>query len=170
MYCPNCGSNNPDDSDVCISCGENLNPSSRKVNLSKSSGTAGASSPVKARKVSPKSIVSMVLGIAGLNFATLAPIYAIIAVVASAAGRSYSYSSSYYAAEIAAISIIAIVFGAVGLGLGIPALILSPRGLEDGTAPANRGISKCGRITGTISVILSGISVTAALFAMLSAF
>lgn len=174
MKCPYCGAENAETAKVCTGCGEVLEGVVPKVTLSKE--PAAASKPL--RKFSPKSIVSMVLGLISVNVATGAAVYSGLAVALFEAVRvnlSRSSSSYYYysgsAADFGAAAVIAIMcfaFAAIGIGTAIPALVLSPKGMREGTAPGNHGIAKCGKVTGIIGLILCGISVAVALIALFS--
>ena len=177
MLCPNCGNQNAEDLKFCAHCGAALNADAPTVNLTKEPAAPEVvpAAPVPAtparKRFSPKSIVSMILGLSGLGFATAAVIYQIAGLVALEGIRAlggtyryrdyYAYSSDY--AVGAAFAVLAIVFAVIGIGCAIPALILSPRGMREGTAPGNHGMAKCGKVTGVITIVFCAIAIVLAI-------
>ena len=85
----------------------------------------------------------MVLGLNGLAMATVNVVF----VMAALGSSSWDQSSR------SAFGGMMLVYGLIGLGLGIPALILGAKGAREGSAPSNHGMGKCGRVTGLITVI-----------------
>ena len=179
--CPSCGTENSDDLVFCKQCGASLTEEEQPtVDLKKpepeakseyvppvaSPAAAAYVPPVAApvpqfsapaptvRKVSGKAITGMALGLSGLGCATLAIIYAIVGV------------ASIYKYENIGFGTAALVFALIGLGLGIPGIILGVKGYNAGTAPANHGIAKCGKVTSLITIIICGISLTLAIITL----
>ena len=190
MLCPNCGAQAADYLKFCAHCGAALKPEAPTVSLTKEPAAPAAAEPVPAaaepapvtaapvsvpaaparKRFSPKSIVSMILGLSGLGFATAAVIYQIAGLVAMEGIRAlggtyryrdyYAYSSDYTVG--AAFAVLAVVFAVIGIGCAIPALILSPRGMREGTAPGNHGMAKCGKVTGVITIVFCAIAIVLA--------
>ena len=177
--CPNCGTENGDDLVFCKQCGASLTEEQAAVDLKKPEETtaeagytppvgAGYTPPVTAapapqfyaapqaaRKVSGKAITAMILGLSGLGLATVALVYAIVGI------------ASYYRYNGLGFGTAGLIIAAIGLGVGIPALILGIKGRNAGTAPANHGIAKCGKVTGLITTILCGIALVLAIIALI---
>ena len=177
--CPNCGTENGDDLVFCKQCGASLTEEQAAVDLKKPEETtaeAGYTPPVgtgytppvpatpapqfyaapqPARKVSGKAITAMILGLSGLGLATVALVYAIVGI------------ASYYRYNGLGFGTAGLIIAAIGLGVGIPALILGIKGRNAGTAPANHGIAKCGKVTGLITTILCGIALVLAIIALI---
>ena len=180
MRCSVCGTENPNDYTHCQSCGEPLRSST--VNLTKAEAAPAVpdAAPVPAaparKRFSPKSIVSMILGLTGLSVATSALIYQIAGLMAMEGIRAlggtyryrdyYAYSSDYTVG--AAFAVLAVVFAVIGIGCAIPALILSPRGMREGTAPGNHGMAKCGKVTGVITIVFCAIAIVLAVISFAS--
>ena len=156
MFCPNCGKEIPEGASACPTCG---------AALPKTAAPAPYSAAPAAKKVSAKSIVGMILGLGGLVMATLAPVY-LLAGGAFGAARSYGYYGSDLDYAMRASGVVTLVFAIIGIILGIIGLILSNKGTYEGTAPANHGISKCGRVTSIITLILCGIALLGAVILM----
>ena len=179
--CPNCGTENGDDLVFCKQCGASLTEEEQPVvDLKKpevpekdeyvppvtSPAAAAYVPPVAApapqfsapaptvRKVSAKAIAGMCLGLSGLVCATVAIICAIVGV------------SAIYKTEAVAGGASGLVWALIGLGCGIPGIILGAKGYNAGTAPANHGIAKCGKVTSLITIIICGVALTLAIITL----
>lgn len=160
MYCPTCNTILPDDAKFCGKCGT-------IISEARSAQPAPAAMPAAAPeyraadpslsappKFSPKSLVSMILGIAGVVLLNIAA----IVMLSALSGNIYNY---YYASRVLGSFVLALSFSAVSLGLGITALVLS--GANTDVSKSGLAFRKVGKITGIIGVIVSGIVLTTTL-------